>query len=121
MRISDWSSDVCSSDLSAGVGFTKLIDGCHLADIHTRAFGKPLRFAGRKPCRIIHHVPHDLGSHTGPRSDHQQRGTSEIVEHILDLSASFRHCAKYDDDTFTTTAALWGTTDKAKKGEDCGR
>src|SRR3546814_15661408 len=70
MRISDWSSDVCSSDLgrSAGVGFTKLIDGCHLADIHTRAFGKPLRFAGRKPCRIIHHVPHDLGSHTGPRS-----------------------------------------------------
>src|SRR3546814_6815840 len=104
MRISDWSSDVCSSDLSAGVGFTKLIDGCHLADIHTRAFGKPLRFAGRKPCRIIHHVPHDLGSHTGPRSAHQQRGLSEIVEHLLDPVEYLGLCANNSDYTFTRMA-----------------
>src|SRR3546814_21063991 len=89
MRISDWSSDVCSSDL-------------------TRAFGKPLRFAGRKPCRIIHHVPHDLGSHTGPRSAHQQRGLSEIVEHFLDPVEYFGLCANNADDTFARMAARRG-------------
>src|SRR3546814_19589214 len=110
MRISDWSSDVCSSDLSAGVGFTKLIDGCHLADIHTRAFGKPLRFAGRKPCRIIHHVPHDLGSHTGPRSPHQPSGPSEIVEHFLYPVEYFGLSATHAHETFARLAPRRGLT-----------
>src|SRR3546814_4316352 len=97
MRISDWSSDVCSSDLSAHPWPQQVIDarrhpvhGAQLACIHHEAVWRAIRRRGPaigfilRPARLRHRVGvdpvsqrrrHDLRL---PRVDRSEEHTSEL-------------------------------------------
>src|SRR3546814_8796977 len=61
MRISDWSSDVCSSDL----GGQLQLDGAGTFDaplrVHARHGGERIRLPGRDHSHALKHVLQDLG------------------------------------------------------------
>src|SRR3546814_15922692 len=54
MRISDWSSDVCSSDLAIGctTGDPVHVDGAHAGDSTTETIGPRLDFAAASRCLV---------------------------------------------------------------------
>src|SRR3546814_16565068 len=52
MRISDWSSDVCSSDLFATIGNHRIISGQFILELFFTAFFYPQHFVDLPPHRI---------------------------------------------------------------------
>src|SRR3546814_19385302 len=95
MRISDWSSDVCSSDLDAGLSADGTVD---------------LRQQGRRDLHEIESAQRDRGGKAGDVADYaaaerNQSGAAfdaaaeQIVEQRLDLGDALRCFAgrQYDD------------------------
>src|SRR3546814_3059883 len=123
MRISDWSSDVCSSDLKLGMRI--------VLDRRQEGFGGAVRIdavtaqssAAERGIALDHHQPRDgeigqqpaLGrciKQRGARrtaADHEQRGDGRSEEHTSELQSLMRisyavFCLKKKNRTPVTTA-----------------
>src|SRR3546814_3329825 len=102
MRISDWSSDVCSSDLAGEAG------------IGNKGNGECSRQVRRSPPRTIHspHSPHSLHSHhplgKRVRNGRWTRNQNRSEEHTSELQSLMRisyavFCLKKKNSPHNTT------------------
>src|SRR3546814_7192931 len=85
MRISDWSSDVCSSDLPASVGRQRPEGGLRAPQLQP---ADPRLLRLRLPCRLHPDPPASLHHRQGPRRRPCRLGRSE--EHTSELQSLMR-------------------------------